>query len=136
MEILEQLQMTINQYSDKNWYVIRVEQTEVDSKYMLKMFRSVHSSSKGVFGIPNIKFFKRYIDGGFHLTYMMENTGVILIFCMGKKELDKSNFLRHYKIRYHNSTKHIPTKMSIEPVKPNKENNLFQVMMLCLEGSR
>lgn len=94
---------------NKDWFLIKIEEPNVkDAKILRKQFRSLFNSSMSTFGYSNSRFCRRYISGGFYISFINNNNGIILIFCQVKKHLDIS-FLRQFSMRLSKITQNKPT---------------------------
>lgn len=110
----------------ENWNIIRIEQPSVpDPRYLIKQFRLLFNSSLSLFGMNNRNFIKRYIDNGIRINYMSGDTGVMLILCQSKRNLD-TTFQRHLLMRYQHCSNMKNAKISISPIKTSGEKTLLQ----------
>jgi len=128
MDILDKnnYEKIINAGGD-NWWLIRIEEPDANNpRFLVKEFRSLFNSSKSSFGFSNRQFSQRYIRGGFHVSFMSGNTGVMLIFCNVKRDLDKT-YLRHFAMRYYSSSKKLP-RLSIYQIKHEANTEIIQQM--------
>jgi len=132
MELLEKVKDII---SDQNeWFVIKVEQPNVPHEdYIKSVFGSVISSNHSISGIKNYDFFKRWILGGFHVTYNNGNTGVLIMFCQVKKPLDQK-FQRYFIMRYHYSLKQSIPVVALSHIKPSEEMTTYVLMNIYLNS--
>jgi len=128
MDLIEKVKEIIND-NDGKWYLLKIEQPNItDPRFLVKQFRALQSS-KSLGGMNNRRFWKRFVNGGFHVSYMKnDSTGVILIFIQARRELLDKMFIRHLTMRYHSSCRLYP-KISLTLMKPTDEiKSLYQIM--------
>jgi len=134
MDILDKVQYEkIVNAGGENWWIIKIEEPEANNpRFLVKEFRSLFNSSKSTFGFSNRQFTSRYINGGFHISFMNQSTGFLLIFCNTRRDLDKT-FLRHFAMRYYSSTKLLP-KLYIEQIKKEDDSDILRQMNEIING--
>lgn len=120
MDILDNVKDIVN--DNEEWWLVKVEQPNIpDVNFIKGVFRATISSNYSIGGIKNFNFFKRFLLGGFHISFTKGDTGIMMMFCRAKKTLDK-NFLHHFMMRYQNAVGLSIPKVSLTLIKPTDED--------------
>ncbi len=118
-----------------HWYCLRINQSldnQTDDEFnLIKVWRALHGSQS--LGISNRVFMSRYIRDGFWVRVKKKDSDIMLVFFLSPKDdLVNSGLVKHLSIRYRKAT-HMSPVMKLEPVKPNDNSNIYDVMDQIIE---
>lgn len=127
MEILDIEKKWDITYENEQWSFIKIKEAGItDPKILRKHFRALFASSMSTFGLSNSQFFRRYITGGFYITFSNGTDGIMLIFCKVKKYLDIS-FMRQLSMRIKKISNNKP-EITINQIKNDEGEDIEEKM--------